>query len=77
MQGGSKFTIDHSQEEEKRKSNQQKMATYPNFRLDGKVYAVTGGGRGIGLCIAEGMANAGAEGELMPPFAVYTKNLPF
>ncbi|KAI5303459.1 hypothetical protein KEM56_007524 [Ascosphaera pollenicola] len=35
--------------------------SYPSFRLDGKVFAVTGGGRGIGLCIAEAMSDAGAE----------------
>lgn len=35
---------------------------YPNFSLRGKVYIVTGGGRGLGLCMAEAMTEAGAEG---------------
>ncbi|KAI5308043.1 hypothetical protein KEM55_006718 [Ascosphaera atra] len=34
---------------------------YPSFTLHDKVYVVTGGGRGIGLCIAEAMCQAGAK----------------
>ncbi|KKZ68871.1 alcohol dehydrogenase [[Emmonsia] crescens] len=39
--------------------NHQKM--YPNFSLKNKVYVVTGGARGLGLCMAEAMTEAGAE----------------
>ncbi|EEQ28988.1 hypothetical protein McanMca71_000957 [Microsporum canis] len=34
---------------------------YPNFSLKDKVYIVTGGGRGLGLVIAEAMTEAGAD----------------
>ncbi|KAK2778364.1 hypothetical protein FQN53_001823 [Emmonsiellopsis sp. PD_33] len=34
---------------------------YPDFSLKDKVYVVTGGGRGLGLCMAEAMTEAGAE----------------
>ncbi|KAF3479481.1 3-alpha-(or 20-beta)-hydroxysteroid dehydrogenase [Arthroderma uncinatum] len=34
---------------------------YPNFSLKDKVYIVTGGGRGLGLVMAEAMTEAGAE----------------
>jgi NAD(P)-dependent dehydrogenase (short-subunit alcohol dehydrogenase family) len=36
------------------------MAMTDLFRLDGKVAAVTGGGRGIGMMIARGLLDAGA-----------------
>jgi hypothetical protein len=32
------------------------------FQLRGKVFAVTGGGRGLGLTIAEALVEAGGEG---------------
>ncbi|OAX80680.1 hypothetical protein ACJ72_04984 [Emergomyces africanus] len=34
---------------------------YPNFSLKNKVYVVTGAARGLGLCMAEAMTEAGAE----------------
>ncbi|GIC90000.1 oxidoreductase, short chain dehydrogenase/reductase family [Aspergillus udagawae] len=34
---------------------------YPNFSLRDKAYVVTGGGRGLGLTIAEAMVQAGAQ----------------
>lgn len=35
---------------------------YPNFSLRDRVYVVTGGGRGLGLVIAEAIVEAGADG---------------
>ena len=37
------------------------MSILDQFRLDGQVVVVTGGGRGIGEAIALGMAEAGAD----------------
>ncbi len=37
------------------------MGLYENFRLDGQVAVVTGGGRGIGRGIAHGLADCGAD----------------
>ena len=36
------------------------MAYQQNFRLDGELAVITGGGRAIGLCCAEALAEAGA-----------------
>ncbi|EGC47077.1 oxidoreductase [Histoplasma capsulatum var. duboisii H88] len=41
--------------------NHHHQKVYPNFSLKNKVYVVTGGGRGLGLCMAEAMTEAGAE----------------
>lgn len=46
-------------------SNPEKDAprkAYPDFSIKDKVYVITGGGRGLGLVIAEAMVQAGAEG---------------
>ena len=37
------------------------MTVLDQFRLDGQVAVITGGGRGIGEAIAIGMAEAGAD----------------
>ena len=42
---------------------------YPNFSLRGKAYVVTGGGRGLGLTIAEAMVQAGAQGDSLAAHA--------
>ncbi|RYN76943.1 hypothetical protein AA0119_g8427 [Alternaria tenuissima] len=34
---------------------------FSQFDLDGKVFVVTGGGRGLGLCMAEGLVEAGGK----------------
>lgn len=38
------------------------------FDLDGRVFAITGGARGLGLAMAEGLLGAGGEGEAAPRF---------
>jgi hypothetical protein len=35
---------------------------FQEFQLRGKVFAVTGGGRGLGLAMAEALVEAGGEG---------------
>src|ERR1700738_4029431 len=40
------------------------LAMTDMFSLDGKVAVVTGGGRGIGVMMARGLLQAGAEGDL-------------
>ncbi|EER27720.1 hypothetical protein D8B26_006177 [Coccidioides posadasii str. Silveira] len=42
-------------------STGQHQNAYPNFSLRGRVYIVTGGGRGLGLVMAEAITEAGAE----------------
>src|SRR4051812_19459357 len=36
---------------------------FNQFNVGGNVFVVTGGGRGLGLCMAEGLAEAGGMGE--------------
>ena len=35
---------------------------FSEFDLEGRVYAITGGGRGLGLSMAEALIEAGAKG---------------
>lgn len=37
---------------------------FREFDLANRVYTITGGGRGLGLCMAEALMEAGAKGEL-------------
>lgn len=41
----------------------QAQQRFREFNLQGKVFAVTGGGRGLGLTMAEGLVEAGGEGK--------------
>src|SRR5215469_16550254 len=36
---------------------------FPEFQLDGRVFIVTGGGRGLGLTLAEALVEAGGHGK--------------
>lgn len=44
---------------------------FSEFDLEGRVYAITGGGRGLGLSMAEALIEAGAKGTYTPisPFS--------
>lgn len=55
-------TLDGSQ---KSRKEPVPRSAYPDFSLQDKVYVVTGGGRGLGLVIAEAMVQAGAEGAFL------------
>lgn len=59
LQTPTKPILDGSQESRK---EPVPRSAYPDFSLQNKVYVVTGGGRGLGLVIAEAMVQAGAEG---------------
>ena len=47
---------------ERRTEYPKPQRKYPNFSLRDKTYVVTGGGRGLGLVIAEAIVEAGADG---------------
>lgn len=40
------------------------LRQFRDFDLEGKVFAITGGGRGLGLSMAEILAEAGGRGKL-------------
>lgn len=52
----------HLQDRLPRGSNATTHQRFREFDLQGKVYAVTGGGRGLGLAMAEALVEAGAQG---------------
>ncbi|OJD24037.1 hypothetical protein ACJ73_04603 [Blastomyces percursus] len=54
-------TIHNSYRNNSHHHHHHHQKVYPNFSLKNKVYVVTGGGRGLGLCMAEAMTEAGAE----------------
>lgn len=46
--------------------HQQMGLRFQEFQLRGKVFVVTGGGRGLGLAMAEALVEAGGEGTHSP-----------
>ena len=44
--------------------NSMKASRTPDFDLEGKVIVVTGGGRGLGLTMAQALVEAGCKGKM-------------
>lgn len=47
---------------------------FKEFDLEDRVYAITGGARGIGLSMAEALLEAGAKGITLPLFRKTNRN---
>lgn len=62
---------DHIQSKMPAKELLRNNYRFGEFDLEGRVYAITGGGRGLGLSMAEALIEAGAKGTytLIPPFS--------
>lgn len=53
---------DHIQSKMPAKNLLRNTHRFSEFDLEGRVYAITGGGRGLGLSMAEALIEAGAKG---------------
>lgn len=68
MSGETNGVLPRSPENMERRTEYPKpQRKYPNFSLRDRTYVVTGGGRGLGLVIAEAIVEAGADGMSSPP----------
>lgn len=68
MSGETNGILSRSPENMERRTEYPKpQRKYPNFSLRDKTYVVTGGGRGLGLVIAEAIVEAGADGMSSSP----------
>lgn len=54
--------LDHIQNKLPSKKQLRNANRFREFDMEGRVYAITGGGRGLGLSMAEALIEAGARG---------------
>lgn len=64
-------TTDHIQTKLPPAFGTQNAQRFREFNLEGRVIAVTGGARGLGLSMAEALMEAGANGIFLPSSLVY------